>query len=164
MKKLFIPDIGTEITLGKDWEFLILLEHRNGGLISHLGMNYKELSESREVLCKELFRFKQRVCKSNGCEPKNAHYVDEIFNSLTLNEVEEIEYSKIKNDLKNSAVFKVKLKKDSVLKIDRIYIRKGKHDFSSVSFILKEEGGKKVTKVRFWVWLEDVNNLYYKET
>jgi hypothetical protein len=71
----------------------------------------------------------------------------------------------------------------TVLKVDRIYIRKGKGDFSSVTFMWP---GKKIPKsvrevtynfdgrpyteivrtsartVRFWAKLNDVNNIFYE--
>jgi len=62
----------------------------------------------------------------------------------------------------------------SKLKIDRIYIRKGQDDFSSVTFFwvdkrtesyIEECWGKQVKKparpVRFWTKLDDVNNIEF---
>lgn len=51
----------------------------------------------------------------------------------------------------------------SILKIDRIYIRKGQKDFDSVTFFLTFCRGKKVTKARFWVKLEDANKIILKD-
>lgn len=53
----------------------------------------------------------------------------------------------------------VTLPAGSVLKVDRIYIRKGQNDFDSVTFYLTRSNGKKVTKARFWVKLEDANKI-----
>lgn len=47
----------------------------------------------------------------------------------------------------------------TVLKIDRIYIRKGNKDFDSVTFFMK--GTKK--RVRFWAKLADVNKIIIKD-
>ncbi len=52
---------------------------------------------------------------------------------------------------------------DSVLKINRIYIRKGQKDFDSVTFFLVHSKGKKVTKARFWVKLADANRIMLKD-
>lgn len=61
------------------------------------------------------------------------------------------------------------LPKDSELTVDRIYIRKGASEFSSITFYLNSFGGKplkevlhfgkKVSTIRFWAKLEDVNNI-----
>jgi len=65
----------------------------------------------------------------------------------------------------------VVLKAGAILKIDRVYIRKGASEFSSISFfwenpsddmiesahVRKTEASKK--KVRFWAKLRDVNNI-----
>lgn len=53
------------------------------------------------------------------------------------------------------------LPKDTILTIDRIYIRKGKENFDSITFIVKSCPVKSI-KGRFWVKLEDVNKLSYK--
>lgn len=58
---------------------------------------------------------------------------------------------------------KMTLPKDTVLRVDRIYIRKGAADFSSVSFIIVEsslEGLK--GKARFWAKLDDVNRIEFE--
>lgn len=64
------------------------------------------------------------------------------------------------------------LPKDTVLSIDRIYIRKGASDFSSVTFFLKstshplfDRSGKKKAggkPLRFWARLEDVNSIEFE--
>lgn len=50
----------------------------------------------------------------------------------------------------------------TVLTVDRIYIRKGAADFSSVSFRASLPAGKKHKAVRFWAKLEDVNEIAYE--
>lgn len=61
---------------------------------------------------------------------------------------------------------------DTVLSIDRIYIRKGSSDFSSVTFFLKstshplfDRRQKKLGKkpLRFWARLEDVNCIEFEQ-
>jgi hypothetical protein len=84
--------------------------------------------------------------------------------------------------------WKVTIRKGALLTVDRIYIRKGADEFSSLTFILRADGeptvtyngkdfeckGKKGFKhfgisgvVRFWAKLADVNNMqvaFMKET
>lgn len=63
--------------------------------------------------------------------------------------------------------WEVTIGKGSGLKVDRIYIRKGASDYSSVTFNL--HGGKGVNlvnpklKPRFWVKLEDVNKMIIRD-
>lgn len=49
----------------------------------------------------------------------------------------------------------ITLDKDTLLMIDRIYIRKGSSDFSSISFKIKNQKNN----LRFWAKLNDVNNI-----
>jgi hypothetical protein len=53
---------------------------------------------------------------------------------------------------------KVKLPVDTRLTVDRIYIRKGAKEFSSVTFRCLEPGKKKGS-IRFWAKLKDVNKI-----
>lgn len=72
----------------------------------------------------------------------------------------------------------VELLAGSILKVDRIYIRKGQGEFSSITFMLEGQKaqvpdrkwdrktksyvpGKKDRAVRFWVKLEDANNIEF---
>lgn len=57
---------------------------------------------------------------------------------------------------------KVSLPKGTVLKVDRIYIRKGDgfSDFSSISFYAEKLDGKK--SPRFWAKLSDCNKIVFK--
>ncbi len=51
----------------------------------------------------------------------------------------------------------VNIPKNSILKVDRIYIRKGNKDYSSISFYWNDNPTKK--KIRFWAKLDDCNNI-----
>jgi len=53
--------------------------------------------------------------------------------------------------------------KGSVLKVDRVYIRKGSSGFSSITFLLKEVDGKKVKSQRFWAHLRECNKIEFEE-
>jgi hypothetical protein len=52
------------------------------------------------------------------------------------------------------------LPKGTILTLDRIYVRKGKAGFDSISFIIHKCPIKGI-KGRFWVKLEDANTLVY---
>jgi hypothetical protein len=53
------------------------------------------------------------------------------------------------------------LPKGTILTLDRIYVRKGKAGFDSISFTISKCPIKGI-KGRFWVKLEDANTLQYK--
>lgn len=120
MTRLFIPSLGTELTLARDWTFTLYNEHRNQTLITALGVAYPE----------------QR----------------DYYKRQDQNE-------------------QVTLPAGAVLKVDRIFIRKGAATYDSVTFCLKASVkspvvamGKSIRgSVRFWVKLADANNLEFVE-
>lgn len=56
------------------------------------------------------------------------------------------------------------LKKGTILTIDRIYIRKGAKDYDSISFRINKSNEPRFKKkgIRFWVKLDEANNINYK--
>lgn len=130
--KLFIPEIGDELTLVQDWHFETICEHRNDSLF-----------EASEVPPE------QRWEKLSDRSRWN-HYRDgyDHYRPLRANFV---------------------LPKDTVLKVDRVYIRKGNEDFSSITFIIVNGPDKRVVSkknkglapkaVRFWVKLQETRNI-----
>ncbi len=82
------------------------------------------------------------------------------YRNEALFKVLELNYSNgyYKEDPKPESVT---IEKGATLKIDRIYIRKGAQDFSSITFYLTSDKFKK--KVRFWAKLKDVNNIEFEE-
>lgn len=116
--KLYIPEIGDEIKLIKDWVFNLYEEHRNFGLWEQVtGKKYNPIYNEK--------------MKSVSCT----------------------------------------LPKDTILAIDRIYIRKGASDFSSLSFRIishpvwtnekKVFGSKQI--FRFWAELADCNTIEFEQ-
>lgn len=83
-------------------------------------------------------------------ENRNKDLLVEFFN---FDKVKYIPY--IENNKFNS----FKLLKNTILTIDRIYIRKGNDDFSSITFNAIFPNG---FKGRFWAKLEDVNNIEFE--
>lgn len=54
------------------------------------------------------------------------------------------------------------LKAGTSLVVDRVFIRNGMSDFSSISFIRKADKASKTPKARFWAKLEDVNEMEFE--
>ncbi len=53
------------------------------------------------------------------------------------------------------------LPKETVLSVDRIYIRKGGKDFNSISFRIIDCPDKKFNKIRFSAKLDEVNQIEF---
>ena len=123
--RLYVPTLGTELTLTSDWTFDLYDEHRNSDFINAI------LS----------------ISPSSGWD----------------------EYWKTRNKIKDSIVATIPA--GSVLKVDRIYIRKGQGDYDSISFWLtdcpnkawapKKAGGTAEGRLRFWAKLDDANNIEF---
>ena len=110
--QLFIPTIGTVLTLDKDWEFNLHEEHRNSAFWNLIFPNDQFAYN---------YHFTQRVKKF--C-----------------------------------------LKKSSSVRVDRIYIRKNKEDFDSITFVLTNDSSGEIKKrPRFWVKLTDANQMFCHE-
>lgn len=134
-----VPKVGDEIELTRDWEFDLYDERRNSSLIK-IARDKNILSDSHLIQIRRNF--------GNGYY-NQPRYTDDFILALNGN---------------GGLACKFKISKNSKLKIDRIYIRKGdSSEFDSMSFILLE-GNEKTTKssVRFWAKLEDCNKIYYK--
>jgi len=125
--KLFIPEISTIITLSKDWHLKLYCEHRNTTLAKKL--NIIPSSYKEHITWPQQFTDpieQQQVTTWN----KHCYSADISFD--------------------------ITLESNTQLRLDRIYIRKGKKDFSSLSFWIingKYKGS------RFWAKLEDCNNI-----
>jgi hypothetical protein len=69
-------------------------------------------------------------------------------------------YSLLRDNKEKLLGTEITIPKDSILKVDRIYIRKGAGDYSSVTFYIESIPGIKFKKkIRFFTSLRDVNNI-----
>lgn len=177
MKELFIPEIGTELVLAKDWKFELYAESRNKNLLEYYGA-YLNPGYRTIIFEKDLPNFKleydvdfpcnaedyySRNFVGKRCFNREAYYKAKewYINNNPIN----IEYNrevKIWHEKRKLAPqydsIPALLKKGSTLKVDRIYIRKGASDFSSISFYVTL-GSK---KYRFWAKLDDCNKIVFK--
>jgi hypothetical protein len=106
---LFLPEIGSQLQLTKDWNFILYSEYRNESMIKKIGGTF----------------------------------------------------SWSKSGAKN---YLVTIPKDTILTVDRVYIRKGVSDFSSLTFRIPKDKNKKhiYAGVRFWAKLSDVNKIEFE--
>jgi len=182
--KLYIPEINDEIRLLEDWIFDLHAEERNKSLGSindhylfyHFGgkwLDRKDVPEMRPI----------------DYEVKYPNYSDFIRYERHWEKHQEAckiaeqnceAYVKYENDTKEwrskaepcgKELITVTIPAGTVLKIDRIYIRRGLSEYSSLTFSTHDLGNtelinpyrakskKKLSSIRFWAKLADCNNI-----
>jgi hypothetical protein len=129
MNKLNIPEIGDVLELTSKWEFTLHLERRN----LEFGRKYHGVTKS-EIEAYNKWR--------------DWYWYGWDYNTKTYIRTERLP----KPDPKP-----VTLPKGTLLKVDRIYIRRGNAEFSSVTFRIPN-----LPKSRFWAKLSDVNNIKFR--
>jgi len=152
---LYIPSIGSEIKLSRDWSLQIEDENRNHKMIQALGF------ERVQGNCVRVDAVKLMEL---GITDKNSRYIwPPAYNvnkigllGCTAKSTQFI-YNRL--DIMYRCEFNVTLPTDTVLKIDRIYIRKGKDDYDSITFVIQECSEKALKKKRFWCKLHYVNEI-----
>ncbi len=132
---MYIPEIGNKIQLLNDWSFNLYPERRNDSLIDLLNkkFSYNWLYEEVDGESKAVYVLIESTL------------ADDIYNKIWRIKNPDFHDERIKlfkiaqND---GYVFKYLLStihKDSILTIDRVYIRKGASDYSSISFRLDKK-------------------------
>jgi hypothetical protein len=186
MPKLYIPEIGDEITLKSDWTFDLYPESRNydlGKLFGHYLHGYPEkwidekvVPEMREVDYKvnypshddfyKLFKgynhekYEEACRKAEEACPEYVQYYKD--HKEWSDKCKEIGKEKLS----------ITIPAGSILKVDRIYIRKGAKDFSSITFYVRGFGEITRTEIwtkrkstrkslRFWAKLADCNTIEF---
>lgn len=136
--KLNIPDVGFKMTLTSDWTFDLIREYRNISLWN--------LFVDPDIEAVAVKAYDERMWEFN------ARVEEAIEQGVTVLQIEEVKMPFVS----------VTLPAGTELSVDRIYIRKGASDYSSVTFnVLSIPNVKKKGRVRFFASLDDVNNLEY---
>ena len=191
--KLYIPELGDEIVLTKDWTFDLHSENRNetlavmNGFYTYYNSNYQTLfineSEIPQIRDQDYVveypnilgfePFRDVLGKNNGNWQKynDARTKAEQDTPGYIKYWDDYNEWRRQCDTTGTPTIRITIPKGSVLKIDRIYIRKGAKDFSSVTFYWKNVPSVKTKQpfwssmkhrksaVRFWTKLADVNNI-----
>lgn len=146
---LFIPELGTKLKLTKLWEFTLYSERRNKDFLIKSMIEADEIH--RKKLLIDMYKMEERIEQelkslNEGHSPNYPRANAPSFN----------EYIKARDAYyrRNHLGFGAFFVAGTILEVDRIYIRKGAADFSSVTFKIR---GDKV--VRFWAKLNDVNKI-----
>lgn len=189
---MYIPEIGDKIKLIEDWNFTLECENRNNDLAAYFGyhhfigwINNEELPPMRPIDYADKINypswdnFKKKNLWGEYYD-NDAYY--EARRIAEQNCPEFIQWNKefeeytIKTKQLGKEKIEVILPKNIILKIDRIYIRKGAKDYSSVSFLASGLGDVKVQtmyyrnqktinkkSLRFWVKLNQCNQIEFKK-
>jgi len=151
--KMYIPELGDRIVLTKDWSFQLFNEHRNSGLINLLGVKFK--GDYYVYNGKQYFHASKT---ENGCYIFGVESEDGDFKKWNRCDVINGRVPGV-TFVKETGI-EVSLKAGQVLTVDRIYVRKGASDFSSITF--NYIGAPKGSgRVRFWAKLADVNTIEF---
>lgn len=183
MQKIFIPPLGSVITLGKPWNFTLYCERRNFDLGKRSGLltpqTYREyaaadgrtLSKWEERGADRVSRWTSRwAAQDEALAAWKAHETECESLRLTPN---------WKKYPRNVIAAYMTLPAGTELKVDRIYIRKGCEGFDSVTFWANTPPGALVKvnpaakggaspftmtldskkKTRFWAKLAEVNHI-----
>lgn len=158
---MYIPDIGERLTLEEDWNFILFNEDRNFDFAKKFGYDvepYYGQPEREEYIylplkiCKKI----EEIYKKEFFEKYKSSKDYEILRSNLFTKVKE-ELPNLKDEMISD--LKICLPKGTVIIPDRIYIRKGKSDYSSITFRVESHPDIKRFKGRFWVPLKDANNI-----
>lgn len=154
---MYVPDIGDTIELMEDWPFKLHFEDRNMDLWCALkGYDSKRLES--HYMC--------GVCKK--CPDYGPQYKGDCTDFCACASMSWANRPRgffYEGKLVATEAEEVVLPRETQLKVDRIYIRKGASDYSSITFyIMKsplfEKKTKSKSKGRFWAKLDDVNKMY----
>ncbi len=123
--EFYVPSIGDELWLSRDWKFTLYKETRN----------QKFFHEHLELV-----------------EPYEGRFID----------LDDDHPAVILRNTYTAYGAVITLPTGTQLVVDRIYIRKGKSQYDSITFKLKDH--PKGLEGRFWVKLEDANTIACKLT
>lgn len=131
--KLYIPSLGNKLKLIEPWSFDLYAERRNDTLWEKLGL------------------------------PTNAknHFLSP--DPITPEEIIRFNLVATQTGYRQSYKTRTTLPVNSILTVDRIYIKKGGEEFNSVTFNLNTlSAGLTKGKCRFWAKLHDVNTMEFE--
>lgn len=153
--KMYIPEIGDKIRLTEDWSFRLFSESRNDALFKLL--NIKERGPFIAFKGKN-FYFQCRKLEGLGTRCEWFASDGDMLASYPAAKQAVLHKQHKQEDPGTLVTLKV----GQVLGIDRIYIRKGAKDYSSVTF--NYIGAPKGSgRIRFWAKLDDVNNIIFEK-
>jgi len=155
--RLYVPEIGDTIRLTSDWTFELQNEYRNRSLWELMGCD-----STPEVLA---HKNNQTLLRNELNQLESSLYPNGYwrYSGHTVDPVKEARRQELYDLLREQEKVQVTIAKGSVLSIDRIYIRKGGSDWSSLTFFLKESPTYQFKKKpRFWTKLSECNKIEFE--
>jgi hypothetical protein len=163
MTQFYVPEISDRFTLVSDWSFTLYGERRNCAMLDLLGLSAtKDRAEAREradALKAKAYRKVPRVYPASFFNTESRTVmVDEVADVEAKRELDAI-WTKL-----HCWPIEATLPAGTELQVDRIYIRKGLKDFSSITFYVvsspkPELNASKKSRRRFWAKLSDCNRM-----
>lgn len=170
--QLYVPEIGDMIRLTQDWSFTLYQEYRNRTLwddekcrdrmIDPDPTPVRELEKKIEGIESRLTF--EVIKNTYGWSPSRVQ--------VYASQEDKDNHRRYKQELyelqQRQSWAPVTLLKDTVLKVDRIYIRKGVSEYSSITFYVRSKAGPVAAnaskkKSRFWAKLADCNNIQFEK-
>lgn len=151
--KMYIPEIGDKIVLSEDWTFRLFDEGRNSSLFTLLNVKARgaHFIKGGKKFYGGAFNHVWGWHSDDGERLIVENYFD-YARGITKNGITLVE----------DQGTPVTLKAGQVLSVDRVYIRRGAKDYSSVTF--NYIGAPKGSgRIRFWAKLDDVNNIIFEK-
>lgn len=158
----YVPTLGDKIYLEDNWHFTLHRESRNQSLAERLGIMHtvetpKEIYKITRVMSTSIFG-KNRVdeYRASLTEEQAANYATRP--GYTIERLGQTARPLVTKHW-HSDESEVFLPLGTCLAIDRIYIRKNRPNFDSITFRVISSPDKKLEKARFWVRLADANKI-----
>ena len=184
--KMYVPEIGDHIVLTEDWNFTLHPEGRNRELGTYFGYTeyWKGWIDNEVLPPMRDFDYDVNYPEWNR-EKTDYNEHQRLLREAEANCPEYVKYwaDQVEWYAKAEKLFipelKITLPAGTILSIDRIYIRKGASDYSSITFFAKNLGTilvkdrwtkHRLTKpknkkaLRFWAKLNDCNNIVFEKT
>jgi hypothetical protein len=150
--QFYVPSIGDQIRLLENWRFRLFAEYRNSAFTASIfgyGVDGVAQNEKKTDFLTDL---KEAGFKLNKL--KNKPIVQASQGSEQFRDIWGA----------NGDFLIVTLPKGLVLTVDRIYIRKGKEDFDSITFnVPKKTSNVDGLNGRFWAKLSDINRVQFEK-
>lgn len=168
--RLYVPEIGDRLRLASDWSFDLHTESRNRDLITLLHAD----DPDHAAAIAEADRIRPLAFEWRDVEHKSRGWMGQGETTYTRKEAFTLDQGMrdkldALNDKLQNWPFPTTLPAGTELTVDRIYIRKGASDYSSLSFwivssphpLLKTKS--KGVRKRFWAKLADCNTIEFDQ-
>jgi hypothetical protein len=171
--RLWIPDIGDKLRLTEDWTFTLWHAGRNGAIWQALDLDKHPIAiaaaKTRADLWERIKVSEKQMVRKRSTQP----WMGFIYEWPTPELEAESKELRASFDALSEVSIPVTFPKSTELTVDRVYIRKGASEFSSLTFFIGDSPMKELMPVkkggswpsgqrRFWAKLADVNRIEFE--